>query len=484
MSNIKYQYAYDENQHLISIADVTEENRKEHQYVCIGCGNPLLPRAIKSQCRRPHFYHKQDVSCSGETYLHKLAKRMFKERFDRAEHFRITYCVNKICSVKGCALRNIQCRIDDCTITVDLKQYYDTCQEEVPINGFVADILLTNSKKNDLPPILVEVCVSHPCEPEKRNSRLKIIELNVQSEEDIKALLGRNHLKDERRSMFEPTVSGVAEFISFKRNLPEKLQVPIARYVLVDDDSHQTGYITFQPCSKAQYKIRTDAKELNIYRTFKTSREINYYEAALRWLYDKYRIKRCNLCKFYYATDYEQFPSCRLWKKCGTPMYPYMQEAESCRCFRLEEIYPKSDYLNGHLNIVEVKEVSPDKKTPFKVIVAGSKGFLNYQLFKEKCDYYLSSKIETHDVSILFGTSRDTESLIRGYCKERSITFEPFDANWAMFGKSAPQECINIMLDFANAAIVFWDGKSKYTKDIIDAAQNKNIRVVVIKVNV
>ena len=55
MAEIKYQYAYDESKNLVSIKDITKENRNQHQYICIGCGNPLLPRAIGSKYRRPHF---------------------------------------------------------------------------------------------------------------------------------------------------------------------------------------------------------------------------------------------------------------------------------------------------------------------------------------------------------------------------------------------------------------------------------------------
>lgn len=79
MAEIKYQYAYDESKNLVSIKDITKENRNQNQYICIGCGNPLLPRAIGSKYRRPHFYHKELVDCSGETYLHKLAKKLIKE---------------------------------------------------------------------------------------------------------------------------------------------------------------------------------------------------------------------------------------------------------------------------------------------------------------------------------------------------------------------------------------------------------------------
>ena len=59
MAEIKYQYAYDENGKLVSIDDYTKETSKLHTYCCVGCGNPLLPRAIGSKFRRPHFYHKE-----------------------------------------------------------------------------------------------------------------------------------------------------------------------------------------------------------------------------------------------------------------------------------------------------------------------------------------------------------------------------------------------------------------------------------------
>ncbi len=481
MAEIRYQYAYDENQHLISIADVTKENRNEHQYVCIGCGNPLLPRAIGSKCRRPHFYHKQVVDCSGETYLHKLTKKIFKERFDKADHFEITYPVKRECSAKNCSLRNAKCNDDYSTTTVDLKQYYDTCQEEMPIDGFIADLLLTSSNNPHIPPILIEVCVSHPCEPKKRESGLKIIEMKIRNEEDIKELLGNNHLTEERRWKYEHKKGGTVEFISFKRTLKEQMQVPIVRFVMDNNDVHQDGYYTYVNCSKAQYKTHDDSKwELNI----GGQHNLPFSQIALRWLYNRYNVRRCTVCKFYYATMYEDHAICRLSKKYGLPKYPHMKDAEICRSFCLGGIDLGWNYTNENVYITEIRETSPEKKEPFKVIVAGSSGFHDYKLFKEKCDYFLSEKFSVSDVCILLGTARETEDMAERYCIEQSITFETFEAEWERYGKGAPQQCTDSMLKYANAAIVFWDGKSTYTKYIIDAATIKGIKVAVVKVDV
>ncbi len=481
MAEIKYQYAYDENQHLISINDITKENRKKHQYVCVGCGNPLLPRAIGSKCRRPHFYHKELVDCSGETYLHKLTKKIFKERFRNAEHFEVTYGVAKECNVVNCSFRNERCKDEYSTTTIDLKKYYDTCEEEVPIEGFVADLLLTNSQKPKIPPILIEVCVSHPCELEKRGSGLKIIEMKIRCEEDINELLTSNHLTEEQGWGYKNKKSGTVEFISFKRNLKERMEVPIVRYVLGDDDEHQAGYCTVVNCQKAHYKIRKDSIcELNL---IGAREPIIGGELALRWIYQHHNIRRCVVCKFYYATMYEELPICRLSKKYGKPQLPQMKDAENCRSFRFGD-YVGWDFSSNHVTVKEIIELFPGSREQYRVIVAGSSGFRDYEKFKEKCDYYLFSKIKTNDVVILAGTSRDTKEMIEAYCLERKITVEPFEAEWGRYAQGAPSKCAEAMLKHADAAIVFWDGVSKHTQYLIYSAQQKGIKVKVILVTV
>ena len=87
MADIKYKHAYDENGKLVCIDNISKEDRKSHKYTCVGCGNPLLPRAIGSKYRRAHFYHKEEVVCSGETYLHKLTKQVIKHKFETEPTF-------------------------------------------------------------------------------------------------------------------------------------------------------------------------------------------------------------------------------------------------------------------------------------------------------------------------------------------------------------------------------------------------------------
>lgn len=80
MPEIKYKHAFvdEDREKIISIDEITEENRNHYKFRCIGCGQEILPRAIGSKYRKPHFWHgvRDGVECSGETYLHKLTKHI------------------------------------------------------------------------------------------------------------------------------------------------------------------------------------------------------------------------------------------------------------------------------------------------------------------------------------------------------------------------------------------------------------------------
>ena len=89
MSSIKYKYAFDESRKIVSIDSVTDADRYNHTYYCISCGAELKPRLGSKNVH--HFYHvNADASCSGETYLHTLAKYRLKDRFDSSEEFKIS----------------------------------------------------------------------------------------------------------------------------------------------------------------------------------------------------------------------------------------------------------------------------------------------------------------------------------------------------------------------------------------------------------
>ena len=475
MKDIKYQYAYDESNALVSIKDYTKESSKLHTFKCIVCGGELRPRAIDSKHRRAHFYHKEIVSCNGETYLHKLGKLYIKQHFENSDKFCISYEVSKTCKEHNCNLRNYNCHKEHEINQVDLKEFYDTCTIEAPIKGFVADLLLTNSKNPNIPPTLIEICVTHPCEDEKKESELKIIEISIKTEKDIENLFSDGFLSEN----LNKRIGNKIEFISFKRNIEEKLVSSISRFIYYPALS-PTPFKNNIQCSIANSKIfKESIVELNVINN-KHYLEDDYF-IVYNWLANRIKLKRCNMCKFYYATMYDEYAFCRLSTKYGKPKFPEMEYAEKCNSYR------KSDYLlsyseNGDCKISNLTNVQTNTKEEYRVIIAGSSGFNDYTLFENKCNHFLSEKIKTHNIIILSGTSYRISSIINWYSYEHNLITIPFDAEWGKYGQCAGNISNEKMINCADAVIAFWDGKSKFTKNLIDMAKAKGLPTVVVRI--
>lgn len=473
MAGVKYQYSLDENGELININSLASESRRLHTYRCIGCGNILLPRAIGSVKRRPHFYHKEQIDCSGETYLHKLGKKLIKERFYGSEHFNISYPVTIACDNSACAFRHECCKVGNQLHEVDLKENYDICQEEVSINGFVADLLLSSSKNPNIPPILIEICVSHACEKEKRNSGLRIIEIKIKDEKDLDNIFSNGMLKEIVPS-WNVKFSNV-EFISFKRNFKKKMTVPITRYIYASQGIAE-GYLMQINCSDANYRMRKNSLlELNVFSNSCCRPELI---SVLHWLYKYKGFRRCNICKFYYATNFEESPICRLSKKYGKPKYPNPNFAEQCSSFGVDN---SRMLLNDEFYVYEVPSIYMNEKDEYKVIIAGSSDFHDKKTFKEKVDCYLSEKIKTHNVVILAGTSRFTRELILEYAEEKHIQVEQHNAKWGKYRESGVMGHLDEMINESDAVIAFWDRKGTITGELISKARLKGLQCKIIE---
>lgn len=472
MAEIQYQYAYDETGKLVSIKNYTKEESKLHSYKCISCGNELLPRAIGSNKRKAHFYHRTLIECSGETYLHKLGKLLIKQKFETSETFLVSYPVTKECSNIDCSLRNSNCKKDPTEEIFDLKKFYDTCTEETSVKGFVADLLLTNSQKANIPPILIEICVTHSCEYNKRNSGLKIIELTLKNEDDVIAIVEAKVIQEP---IYKIGKKKKVEFISFNWYINSPMENTITRYIFRPKVS-EIGYTTLINCKDAIYKLFTDSfVELNIVNTMNNVDIL----IPLLWMSKNKHLRRCLICKFYYATMYEDTPICRLSKKYGKPKFPAMTDAELCKYFEA-----KGTFLNVHFEnctFDEVTKLPLEIKEEYRVIIAGSHSFSNYDLFKKKCEHYLSAKKTSHQITILCGTSFHTEEFIRRYCHENAIYIQPYEADWNRFGQNAGYKSNEIMIKQANALIAFWDGKSKIIENLIYLAKKNGLRTAVVK---
>ena len=90
MAGVKHHYALNEQGRLVSIKQAYLERNDSHTYHCLGCGAGMIARLGKVRTR--HFAHRADEAhCGSETYLHKLAKRLIKEKFEKDPSFLVGY---------------------------------------------------------------------------------------------------------------------------------------------------------------------------------------------------------------------------------------------------------------------------------------------------------------------------------------------------------------------------------------------------------
>jgi hypothetical protein len=132
----------------------------------------------------------------------------------------------------------------------------------------------------------------------------------------------------------------------------------------------------------------------------------------------------------------------------------------------------------------------------YRIIIAGSRGFNDYNLLKEKCDYLIQSI--SAEIVIVSGNANGADKLGERYAKEKNYKVETYPAQWEDFstpcrikynkhGKPynalAGHKRNQLMADCSDMLIAFWDGKSTGTQDMLDRAYENKLVVRTIEYN-
>ena len=120
-------------------------------------------------------------------------------------------------------------------------------------------------------------------------------------------------------------------------------------------------------------------------------------------------------------------------------------------------------------------------KPTYKVIIAGGRDFVDYNLLREKVNNILIDKRLTHKIVIVSGCARGADTLGMRYASENILDVDEYPADWDKYGKKAGYMRNVEMAENADALIAFWDGKSKGTRHMIDIATERNLPIRVIR---
>ena len=86
-----------------------------------------------------------------------------------------------------------------------------------------------------------------------------------------------------------------------------------------------------------------------------------------------------------------------------------------------------------------------------------------------------------HATEVVCGMARGADALGARYATENGLGIAKFPAEWDAWGKAAGPIRNAEMAKYADALLAFWDGKSRGTMNMIENANRRGRKVVVIK---
>lgn len=103
----------------------------------------------------------------------------------------------------------------------------------------------------------------------------------------------------------------------------------------------------------------------------------------------------------------------------------------------------------------------------FKLIVAGSRGFSDYQKLKRDIDALAFGPYSNDEISIVSGGARGADALGERFARVNGVQLYRFPADWDRYGKRAGFFRNERMASFADGLLAFWDGVSPGTQHMI-----------------
>lgn len=200
-SSVQYAYGLDDHGALTHISDA----QRSQIYTCPGCHSVLIP--VLGEIKTKHYRHSEEC-CSAETYLHKCAKEAFFQCYQQAlkgispvvlELERAVHCQSP--KTQWVAGRDYECR-KMVPARYNMVTLFDRAglEKRDSHTGLTPDVMLFQSEGDNR--AYVEICVTHPCTPEKIASGIPIVEFKITSEYDLQMLLcGSYSVHDERVSL-------------------------------------------------------------------------------------------------------------------------------------------------------------------------------------------------------------------------------------------------------------------------------------------
>lgn len=105
-----------------------------------------------------------------------------------------------------------------------------------------------------------------------------------------------------------------------------------------------------------------------------------------------------------------------------------------------------------------------------KIAIVGSRNLMLTNL-----EQYLPEDV----TEIVSGGAQGIDTCAREYARNNGMILTEFFPNYNKHGRRAPLVRNDLIIEYADVVIAFWDGKSRGTKYVIENCKKKNKRITV-----
>lgn len=327
----RYLYAYNEFGDLVCINDPQMVGSK------FKCPNPKCGGDLKARKGEKNAYHFAHMSaqCGYDHYLHTISELLIKEWYNKSDNVYISLPYEASCPhIMSCKFsgKSSFCVKKICSQPINLKKWYKKCEKEQRciINGqtFIPDLLLM--KDDDMKDcIFIEIYVTNPCEQKKLESKVNIIEIKIDCEDDLRTLFSREVLEPDYTIRFH----------NFKIKRPIASQNEFNYCSVQKMTILQSGIVRLSfNCTSSDIITPNGLFELIVSKDdYNTATKQSFYDVAVavasQYLND---LRNCALCKYRGSREYN-FRICNYNSTGGVIKACNNKLAPSCQGYSVDE---------------------------------------------------------------------------------------------------------------------------------------------------
>lgn len=108
-----------------------------------------------------------------------------------------------------------------------------------------------------------------------------------------------------------------------------------------------------------------------------------------------------------------------------------------------------------------------------KTIIAGSRTLTDAGLVAMTIAAYVDWDIS----EVVNGGAKGADKLGKEWAEKKGLPVKTIDADWNTHGRAAGPIRNRKMADYADALVAFWDGESPGTRNMIEEAQKRGLKI-------